>query len=664
MKSIGTKFMFYGGIVILVLSLVIGIGAYLQTKSSLQTMINETLPDNAQDGAALVSAGLEKHIAVVDSTAKNADIRKMNWTTQKPVLQNLQNEMGYLDVGVATLDGNMKQISGKAANISDRNYFKTALQGKNYISDPIVNKSDKNVVIAVVAPIRNAHNKIVGVLLASYDAQKLCALTNQIKFGKESYAFMIDKQGTIIAHPRYELVRNMNNDFVSLNNDPDLGQLVALEKRMVKGETGYGSYTYQGIQNEMGFAPVDGTEWSIAVVSQTNALMSPLAKTRKTIIFITIIMLIIGMAANYNTARLIGRSIKTTSEHARIMGEGDFTNEMPEKFLSRPDELGELAVALDQMTKSIRSMVGDISSSTNELASSSEELLASSENIASSMQQASASTEEISAGMQEVSAAMEEINASSQDINANLLQVNKDADNGHAEAKKIEDRALKVQQASQSSQAGAISMYNEIKNKVLQAIEEARVVDEISGLAENIAEIANQTNLLALNAAIEAARAGEQGRGFAVVAEEVRKLAEDSAEAVTGIQELTKQVQSSIANLVNNANSLLQFINDDVVKDYDMMVNIGSQYKDDADMVSGLTQKVSSNIRNVLIAMQEINRAIDSTSAIIQQTAAGTQEIAKGNEQAASASADVNQASRRLAENAEHLGVLVDKFTI
>jgi len=190
------------------------------------------------------------------------------------------------------------------------------------------------------------------------------------------------------------------------------------------------------------------------------------------------------------------------------------------------------------------------------------------------------------------------------------------------------------------------------------------VVDQISHLAENIAGIADQTNLLALNAAIEAARAGEQGRGFAVVAEEVRKLAEDSSQAVASIQALTRQVQEAIGVLIDNSNAALEFMSENVLRDYRLMVDIGKQYKDDSAAIYQLTDKITQTVNQVVTAMQEISRSLEATSATIEESTAGSEEIARGSEVAAKAAEEINQAARRMAENAEKLTELIAQFTL
>ena len=169
-----------------------------------------------------------------------------------------------------------------------------------------------------------------------------------------------------------------------------------------------------------------------------------------------------------------------------------------------------------------------------------------------------------------------------QEVNSGVTQLASSSSDGNAESAKIKERAEKIKIQGQESKRVADNLLNEKEQAILNAIEEGKVVNEISIIAESIASIASQTNLLALNAAIEAARAGEAGKGFAVVADEIRKLAEQSNAYVADIQKVVGEVGSSFNNLSNNSKETLKFINERVTKDYDLLIDTGINYEKDA----------------------------------------------------------------------------------
>lgn len=386
------------------------------------------------------------------------------------------------------------------------------------------------------------------------------------------------------------------------------------------------------------------------------------ASVYMTIIFVVAFLLALGIGL------LIGRQISKllvlASDQLEQMASGDFGLTINPKVLQRKDEIGRLAMSMSNIVGRVGELIREISAASQNVTASSEKLALSGENVASSMQQISASTQEIAAGMEEISSATQEITASGEQMGSSLENVVEEADSDRQQAVEVNKRAVQVQEEAAAAQQVTVELYGEMQQKLEKAIDEAQIIEEISGLADKIASIAGQTNLLALNAAIEAARAGEQGRSFAVVAEEVRSLAEDSAATVDDIQKMTKQVQVSVSNLINNSDALLKFINDKILPDYVHFQQVGEQYRSDGNIILNLAGKVDKDIRKVNQSIGEINKALEATAATIEQSTAGAQEIAKGTETAAQSAMEISMASQDMARHAEKMNELVNRFKI
>ena len=663
-KSVTARFVVYIASLLIIICGSLGLIAINTASNALINNIIQQLPAKAEDGANLVASKIAARLESVVTLSHMPGMESMDWSAQFAVLAKEQERLDFMHMGVATADGECRFTNGATANLLDRDYFMRALAGEACMSDPVINRVDGSLSFVFASPIYDDSEQVQGVLVGLSDSLELSEIAGSVTFGETGYAYILNKEGTTIAHPNISLVVNGDNDFENVKEDPSLAPLVELEKKMVAQQTGFGEYVYGGEVQYLGYAPIPGTLWSIAVTSTEKETLADVDKLRIAIVAITLIALLIGIIFAFVLGRIIGQAVGKISRNLDKVAAGDLTGEFDDKALERQDEFGVSARSLKQMITGLRNMVNSITNSSHEVAGASQQLAAQGENIAATMEQVAASSQQIAAGMEELAASTQQITASGQEIDAALNLLHQEAAEGHRQAGEIEKRALQVQQGAEKSQQNAVQVYDAIQAKLEKSIAEARVVEQISNLAENIAGIADQTNLLALNAAIEAARAGEQGRGFAVVAEEVRKLAEDSSQAVAGIQSLTRQVQDAIGVLIDNSHDALNFMTEDVMRDYKLMVNIGKQYKQDSEAVYDLTEKISQNVNQVMSAMQEINRSIEATAATVEESTAGSQEIARGSEAAAQAAEEINQASRRMAENAEQLTKLIAQFKL
>jgi len=206
-------------------------------------------------------------------------------------------------------------------------------------------------------------------------------------------------------------------------------------------------------------------------------------------------------------------------------------------------------------------------------------------------------------------------------------------------------------------------MIAEISEQLGSAIENSKTVNQINSLTDDILSISGQTNLLALNASIEAARAGEAGRGFAVVADEIRVLADSSRETANSIQVISTTVTAAVEELAKSAKTMIDYINANILNDYDNFETIAGQYHKDADNMSSMLLKFKTDAEGLKQVMDEMVVGINGISNAIEESSKGASAAAGSSAYLVESMKAIRQGADSNKEISEHLRREVETFT-
>ncbi len=355
-KSLRTRLVLAISLIILLVCAGLAVGAYFVAAGGLKSAVDVSLTKNADQTAQIIVERLNVHFSGLNALSKTSLFQNFikNKPELLPFLQKFAAEKGYMDMMVSDLDGNAYLMDGKPTQIADREYFMSAKQGENAVSDPLIRKSNGKLAIFFATPIKNAAGEIIGVLAALGDGNELSNLIADITFGKTGKAFLINTNGTTVAHYDRTLVFKMYNALEQSATDPELKSLAAFEKAMVRGQPGIGEFTLQGVVNHAAYQPVPQTDWILTVGAPKREVFASLDELRHSMLVISLIFLALGLGIGYLIANRISTPIRVATEHLAEVATGNLEREVPTVYLRKQDEIGKLAAVIQSISADLR----------------------------------------------------------------------------------------------------------------------------------------------------------------------------------------------------------------------------------------------------------------------------------------------------------------------
>ncbi|WP_251861479.1 methyl-accepting chemotaxis protein [Clostridium sp. Marseille-Q2269] len=629
----------------------------------IETVENE-LPETAKQASSAIENVINGNLQVLELLSQNEKLSnaRVPMKEKLSILSQEAKRSKHTKMTISDAKGNSENTLGQKQNLTDREYFKQAIAGKSNVSDPIINKSDGSIIVIYSVPIKK-DGKIVGVLTASRDGNEISNYTNSIKFGKTGQAFMINKNGTTIAHNNKDLVLKQDNNFENIKKDSELSSLVDIEKKMVLAESGAGDYSYKGKDKYIGYAPVKSTGWSIGIVINTDEILSELNALKIGIGVTTVVFILIGGVIVFLLSKTITKPISASMNHLQVISEGNLTEEIEKELLDRKDELGKMAKAIDVMRKTMGYIVKDIkisSSNINDqadnLASVSDEMESSSKNIYIATNDAAKGTEHQAQELVDITNILQEFNLKLD----NMVKVIKNVDSSTNDIKTMADSSNTYMENVIKSVENVNTAFKELIAKIQGVGENINKINAITDLINNISE---QTNLLALNAAIEAARAGEVGKGFSVVADEIRKLAEQSKESSINISNLISEISKDTNAMVNTTDIMKEELENQGKEIYTAMKSFET-ITEAVDNIAPKMVAATNSIEDLNSNKEIIITKIETSSSVAEEVSASAEEIAASTEEMNKPSGNLAKSLQLLNDMSKNMMGNVNKFKV
>lgn len=627
--------LFLVSILLIVSTLIVTVS--IESRESVHNAVIKNADSTIDVSVLYIETELENYLSVLNEMA-NSPIFTKDKVDKDAAKEYLQHSAGVNNYDrIDYTDANGINSSGK--DFSQREFFvRCKEQLKPVVSELYESETAAGKLsILFAAPIIKDNGEFGGIVYTASDAALLTSAIEKVQIGSESIAFILDKNGTVIASTSDSFTINESN----LVNDDDHGNLHTASMKeaatdMVAQNRGH-MITKDGWMNAYFtvYEPVcQDNGWSVCVYGNMYEFMDSYYSNIQKVLILAVVMILVFVAFTIWIASMISKPIKVSTDRMMSLSEGDLHSDM--EVIKTHDETRSLSDSIRSTINTLNQMISAVSQALDAMAKGDFTVTMEEEfkgdlvplkesvdaiigQLRGLLNEINSASGQVSFGAKNVADLSEALATTVTEQTSIMAQIEQNVSNVSNDASL---NAKNAQEATEQAKEmmGFVNQGSQEMNQLTVAMQEiegsSQKIEQVNKL---VSDIAFQTNILALNASVEAARAGEAGKGFAVVAEEVRALAEKSAVLADDAANLINGTVEAVQNGMEIAERTSKVMGEVVV--------FTNSVDEKVQGISVMSKKQLENLEYISGSIKEISDALTTTAASSQESSATAQEL-------------------------------------